>query len=115
MCFGLAFARGGCHAVGLRCAAGQDDPRPAGTLQPERGRPAWGAYLEVAGPVVEGPAVLAGLGTGRAAAEEPFSAASVTLFHGRALAIVRPTGPGEIRIRVSAEGYRDTAVSVRAE
>lgn len=59
--------------------------------------------------------MLAGLGTGRAAAEEPFSAASVTLFHGRALAIVRPTGPGEIRIRVSAEGYRDTAVSVRAE
>lgn len=115
MCFGLAFARRGCHAVKPICASGQDDPRPAGTLQPDRGRPAWGAHLEVAGPVAEVPAVLAGLGTGRAATEKPFSAASVTLFHGRSLAIVRPTGPGEIRIRVSAEGYRDTAVSVRAE
>lgn len=63
---------------------------------------------------VEGPAVLAGLGTGRAATEEPFSAASVTLFHGRALAIVRPTGPGEIRIRTAADGYGDTEVCIRA-
>lgn len=64
---------------------------------------------------VDGPGVLAGLGTGRAATEEAFGAASVTLFHGRALAIVRPTGAGEIRVRVSAEGYDDTDVAVRAE
>jgi len=64
---------------------------------------------------VDGPAVLAGLGTGRAATEEAFSAASVTLFHGRALAVVRPTGAGEIRLRVSAEGHGDTEVVVRAE
>ena len=63
---------------------------------------------------VDGPAVLAGLGTGRAATEEPFSAASVTLFHGRALAVVRPTGAGEIRVRVSADGYRDAEVVVQA-
>ncbi|MFJ6653409.1 glycoside hydrolase family 2 TIM barrel-domain containing protein [Microbacterium sp. NPDC091313] len=54
---------------------------------------------------VTGPAVLAGLGTGRARTEEPLSAASVTLYDGRALAIVRPTGAGEIRVRVTAEGY----------
>ncbi|MGC0369662.1 glycoside hydrolase family 2 TIM barrel-domain containing protein [Microbacterium sp. SLBN-111] len=63
---------------------------------------------------VDGPATLAGLGTGRAATEEPFSAASVTLFHGRALAIVRPTGAGDIRVRVSAEGYDHAEVVVRA-
>jgi hypothetical protein len=63
---------------------------------------------------LDGPAVLAGLGTGRAATEEPFSSASVTLFHGRALAIVRPTGAGQIRVRVSAEGDRVAEVVVRA-
>ncbi|WP_431795060.1 glycoside hydrolase family 2 TIM barrel-domain containing protein [Microbacterium enclense] len=63
---------------------------------------------------VEGPAVLAGLGTGRAATREPFSAASVTLFQGRALAIIRPTGVGEIGVRVSARGFDDSRVIVRA-
>lgn len=63
---------------------------------------------------VEGPGVLAGLGTGRAATEEPLSAASVTLFHGRALAVVRPTGAGEIRVTVSAEAYGEVTRTVRS-
>ncbi|MFT4305411.1 MAG: glycoside hydrolase family 2 TIM barrel-domain containing protein [Microbacterium sp.] len=53
---------------------------------------------------VRGPGELAGLGTGRAATEERFDAASVTTYDGRALAVVRPTGPGRIEVHVSAPG-----------
>ena len=53
---------------------------------------------------VEGPGVLAGLGTGRARTEEPFAGPSVTTYDGRALAIVRPTGPGAITVTVEASG-----------
>jgi len=63
---------------------------------------------------VEGPGVLAGLGTGRARTEEPMSAASVTTYDGRALAIVRPTGAGEITVRVTAPGYSAVEARVRA-
>ena len=63
---------------------------------------------------VSGPGVLAGLGTGRARTEEPLSAASVTTYDGRALAIVRPTGAGEITVRVTAPGYPEARVLVRA-
>ena len=54
---------------------------------------------------VDGPGVLAGLGTGRARTEEPLSGSSVTTYDGRALAIVRPTGPGEITVTVTADGH----------
>lgn len=63
---------------------------------------------------VEGPGVLAGLGTGRARTEEPLSAASVTTYDGRALAIVRPTGAGEITVRVTAPGHSTVEARVRA-
>lgn len=63
---------------------------------------------------VEGPAVLAGLGTGRARTEEPVSAASVTLYDGRALAIVRPTGEGDIRVTATAPGYAPAVVTLHA-
>ncbi|MEU1972627.1 glycoside hydrolase family 2 TIM barrel-domain containing protein [Microbacterium sp. NPDC019599] len=63
---------------------------------------------------VEGPAVLAGLGTGRAATEEPFSGRSVTTYDGRALAVVRPTAPGSITVTVSADGLATASVSVAA-
>ncbi|MFH8251429.1 glycoside hydrolase family 2 TIM barrel-domain containing protein [Microbacterium sp. B2969] len=63
---------------------------------------------------VEGPAVLAGLGTGRARTEEPFAGPSVTTYDGRALAIVRPTGPGEITLTVSAEGVPPASVTLTA-
>ncbi|WP_251452184.1 glycoside hydrolase family 2 TIM barrel-domain containing protein [Microbacterium sp. Marseille-Q6648] len=54
---------------------------------------------------VTGPGELAGLGTGRARTEETFSSDTVTTYDGRALAIVRPTGAGEITVTVSAEGF----------
>ena len=54
---------------------------------------------------VDGPGVLAGIGTGRARTEEPFGAAAVTTYDGRALAIVRPTGPGAITVTVEASGF----------
>lgn len=64
---------------------------------------------------VDGPGVLAGLGTGRARTEEPLSAASVTTYDGRALAIVRPTGVGEVTVRVTAPGYPEARATVRAD
>ncbi|WP_159499877.1 glycoside hydrolase family 2 TIM barrel-domain containing protein [Microbacterium sp. 18062] len=60
--------------------------------------------------MVEGPGVLAGIGSGRARTEERFSDASVTTYDGRALAIVRPTGPGPITVRVSTPGQEDAVV-----
>ncbi|WP_456285340.1 DUF4982 domain-containing protein [Microbacterium sp. JZ70] len=50
---------------------------------------------------VSGPAMLAGLGSARPATEERFDASSCTTFEGRALAVIRPTGAGEVEVRVS--------------
>ena len=53
---------------------------------------------------VEGAGKLAGLGSANPKSEESFQQCSFTTFEGRLLAIVRPTGAGEIRVTVSAEG-----------
>ncbi|MEU5345398.1 glycoside hydrolase family 2 TIM barrel-domain containing protein [Streptomyces sp. NPDC020766] len=63
---------------------------------------------------VTGPGVLAGLGTGRTHTEERFDADSCTTFDGRAMAVVRPTGPGDIHVRVRAEGCPETTAVVHA-
>jgi hypothetical protein len=63
---------------------------------------------------VDGPGMLAGLGSANPRTEEPFGAAECTTFDGRALAVVRPTGPGEIEVRVEAEGCEPVTVTVRA-
>ena len=63
---------------------------------------------------VTGPSTLAGLGSGRPRTEEPFGAARCTTFDGRALAVVRPSGAGEIEIRISAENCAPVTVTVRA-
>ena len=63
---------------------------------------------------VEGPAVLQGLGSARPSTEESFLAASATTFEGRALAIIRPTGSGDITVTVSAPGFEDVVVTVSA-
>lgn len=63
---------------------------------------------------VEGAGVLAGLGTGRARTEESFAGPRVTLYDGRALAIVRPTGSGTIGISVTAEGLGAVRLEVEA-
>jgi hypothetical protein len=54
---------------------------------------------------VAGPGVLAGLGTGRARTEESFAGPTVTTYDGRALAIIRPTGPGSVTVTVAADGH----------
>lgn len=61
---------------------------------------------------IDGPGELAGLGTGRARTEESFAGPSVTTYDGRALAIVRPTGPGRITLTASAEGVDAASASV---
>jgi hypothetical protein len=56
---------------------------------------------------VEGPGRLVALGTGNPSTAERFDAATCTTYEGRALAVVRPTGPGEIVVRVSTPGLAD--------
>jgi beta-galactosidase len=63
---------------------------------------------------IDGPAVLAGLGTGRARTEESFGGTAVTTYDGRALAIIRPTGTGSITVTVSAEGLEPATLVVTA-
>jgi beta-galactosidase len=63
---------------------------------------------------VDGPAVLQALGSGSPSTSETFAEDTHTTFDGRALAIVRPTGPGRITVTVSAEGAIPGAVSFTA-
>ena len=63
---------------------------------------------------IDGPGVLAGIGTGRARTEEAFGATEVTTYDGRALAIVRPTGAGTITVTVHAEGVDAASLAVTA-
>ncbi|MET0713764.1 MAG: glycoside hydrolase family 2 TIM barrel-domain containing protein [Mycetocola sp.] len=53
---------------------------------------------------VEGPAILQALGSGNPVTAETFSATEHSTFHGRALAIVRPTGQGRITVTAVADG-----------
>jgi beta-galactosidase len=64
---------------------------------------------------VAGAGVLAGLGTGRPRTAEPFGGSQCTSFDGRALAVVRPTGPGSIELRAEAEGCEPVHVVLRAD
>ncbi|GAA0998569.1 glycoside hydrolase family 2 TIM barrel-domain containing protein [Acrocarpospora macrocephala] len=53
---------------------------------------------------VDGPGILMGLGSANPATEEGFGASTHRTFDGRALAIVRPTGPGGVRVTVTSKG-----------
>lgn len=64
---------------------------------------------------VSGPAVLAGLASGRARTEERLDADAVTTYDGRALAVLRPTGPGELRLRVTAPGFESVEIALECE
>jgi beta-galactosidase len=79
----------------------------AGTVHPGRDR-----RIEVR---VEGPALLAGIASGAPATEEPLTGSGCTTFDGRALAIIRPTGPGDIRVTATADGCAPVSVDLRAE
>jgi hypothetical protein len=64
---------------------------------------------------VEGSGTLAGIGTGRPRTEERFAASTVTTYDGRALAIIRPFAPGEVTVRISAEGCSSVSLICHAE
>lgn len=63
---------------------------------------------------VSGPGVLQGMGSGNPATEESFASAVHRTFGGRALAVVRPTGPGRIRVGVSATEHAPVEVVIDA-
>jgi beta-galactosidase len=64
--------------------------------------------------VVEGPGVLQALGSANPMPEEVFPRPSCTTFGGRALAVVRPTGPGRITVTATAAGCEPRRVHVDA-
>jgi beta-galactosidase len=63
---------------------------------------------------VSGPGVLQGLGSARPVTEESFTGTTHTTYDGRALAVVRPTGPGEIKVEVTAADCEAATVTVQA-
>ncbi|QFU92549.1 glycoside hydrolase family 2 TIM barrel-domain containing protein [Amycolatopsis sp. YIM 10] len=67
--------------------------------------------IEVA---IDGPGVLQGLGSGNPKNTESFTGDTHSTFDGRALAVVRPTGAGEIRVKVLDDTGLSTEVLVTA-
>ncbi|WP_138759922.1 glycoside hydrolase family 2 TIM barrel-domain containing protein [Modestobacter altitudinis] len=63
---------------------------------------------------VDGPGALAGFGSAAPATEESYLDAVHTTFDGRALAVVRPAGPGVITLTAVADGCAPVTVSVEA-
>jgi len=63
---------------------------------------------------VSGAGALSALGSADPRTEESFGASQCRTFDGRALAIVRPARPGDIEIRVSADGYEPVTARVTA-
>ena len=63
---------------------------------------------------IEGPGVLQALASGRPSTEESFTHPSWRTFDGRALAIVRPTGPGEITAIVTSDDLKESRVKLTA-
>ncbi len=61
---------------------------------------------------VEGPGVLRALGSGRPDPTERYDQAAHTTFDGRALAVVRPTGVGQVRVTIEADGLEPVVVEI---
>lgn len=62
---------------------------------------------------LDGPAVLAGLGSADPTTLESFIGSTTTTYEGRALAVVRPTGrPGPVTVTVTAEGLTPARVRI---
>ncbi|MEV5357343.1 glycoside hydrolase family 2 TIM barrel-domain containing protein [Streptomyces sp. NPDC052693] len=61
---------------------------------------------------VSGAGVLQGLGSGAPVTEETFHGAVRRTFDGRALAVVRPAGPGTITVEAVAEGCAPTRLTL---
>jgi beta-galactosidase len=63
---------------------------------------------------VDGPGVLQGFGSGNPCTEETFGSPTHDTYHGRALAVVRPTDVGTITVTVSAKDCDDRRVTIEA-
>ena len=63
---------------------------------------------------IRGSAVLQGFGSARPVTQERYDASRHRTFDGRALAVVRPTGPGTIEVTFSGEGLEPVVVELRA-
>jgi beta-galactosidase len=63
---------------------------------------------------VHGPAVLAGVASGNPSTDEPLTGTGCTTFDGRAVAVVRPTGPGDITLTARADGCVPATVRLKA-
>jgi beta-galactosidase len=63
---------------------------------------------------VTGPGELAGFGSGRPCTEESYQAGAHTTFDGRALTVVRATGPGDITLAISSRDGLSAAVTLTA-
>ena len=80
---------------------------PDGTLHTAADRP---VTVEVSGA-----GVLSGFGSADPSTEERFDATERRTYEGRALAVLRPTGPGRIRLSASAPGCAPVEVVVTVE
>lgn len=63
---------------------------------------------------VAGNGALAGLGSGNPRTTERFDATARTTFDGRALAIIRPSAPGDTEVTVAADGYEPVVLRLQA-
>lgn len=63
---------------------------------------------------IEGPGILQGLGNADPQDDEGFLANAHRTHHGRALAVVRPTGSGTITVSVAAEGLPQARATITA-
>jgi len=64
---------------------------------------------------VSGQGVLLGFGSASPSTEERFDVAERRTYDGRALAVLRPTGPGKIRLIASAPGCEPTEIAITVE
>src|SRR5207253_1758907 len=65
---------------------------------------------------INGPGVIAGVGTGNTKSPEPYQATQRSLFNGRALVIIRSAGkPGPIKLTAKSKGLSETSVTLNAE
>ena len=63
---------------------------------------------------ISGPAVLQAFGSGSPVTTESFDSSTHTTFDGRALAILRPTGAGEITVTADTDGCTSSSVTLTA-
>ncbi len=62
---------------------------------------------------ITGPGVLQGFGSANPSPIQQFTELTHTTFDGRALAVIRPTGPGDIQIKISSSGCEQQTIHLR--